>query len=201
LSADAQQPIPPVSGLTPLTAGPLPLSRAAANWAALGVLFGTLFFGFGLPIIASSVANVVVPPGAITFGRASIIPAAGWSQSDRTETSVTLENAGVWISFEWLLSPEQTATQRVQSLADQMQAEYPQLSGTSDPAGFGTPTGAPGQLIALAGSTQTGLVASVVADGQAVDARSLGEATQFGESLGDIQRMLDSIRIRAADDG
>ncbi len=195
MSAEAPPPIPVDSGLTPLSSGPLPLSRRAALWAAAGVFFGTLFLGVGLPLLATRVADVRVPPGALVFGNASIIPAEGWSQAERTETSITLEQAGVWITFRSLPSPEQTAAQRVQVLSDRMQGESPQLAGVSDPVPFTTPTKDVGQLIALASATQTALVASVVDSGDAVDTESLGEAKQFGEVIDEVQGMIESIRI------
>jgi hypothetical protein len=71
----------------------------------------------------------------------------------------------------------------------------------SEPGSFLTPTGAEGQLIALAGANQTSIVASVVDRGQAVDVESLGESTQFGESVADIEAMVESIRIHGPSDG
>jgi hypothetical protein len=195
LSADAPPPFPLDTGLTPLSSGPLPLSRRAAIWAAAAVFLGTLCIGVGLPLLASRVAEVRVPPGAIAFGNASIIPAAGWSQAERSATSVTLEKSGVWITFQWLQAPGQTAAQRVHLLAAEMQAEFPQLAGTSEPVAFSTPTKDVGQLIALASATQTSLVASVVDKGEAVDVQSLGDALQFGEVISEAQGMIESIRL------
>lgn len=196
MSADAPKVIPHQSGLTPLSAGPIPLSRAGAfGWAAF-VFLGTVFFGILLPLFASQVAHYTVPPGSITFGQASIIPADGWSMTTRTVSSVTLDNNGVWITFRSEPAQGRSAAVRALDLGDQMKAAYPQLSVASDPSPFTTPTYAQGQLIALAGSNQTGIAASVVEFDQAVDVESLGESTQFGESIADIEAMIESIRIR-----
>ncbi len=146
MSAEAPPPIPPSTGLTPLSSGPIPLSPAAAILSAAAVLLGTLFIGIGLPIIASAVANVAVPPGAISFGQASLIPAPDWAIAEQTAASVTLEHGGVWIEFTSLASGFLTALQRVETLAEGMQAQYPQLAAASDPAPFDTPTEARGSV-------------------------------------------------------
>jgi hypothetical protein len=201
LSADAPGLTPPPTGLTPLSSGPFPLTQAAAwGWAA-AVLFGTLFFGVGLPAIASRVAEHTVPPGGVAFGSASIIPAHDWNEVYHGPQSVTLDNQGVWITFVSAPAEGESAAVRVLDLSARMQDRYPQLSVATQPSAFTTPTRAQGQLIALAGANQTSIVASVVDGREAVDVQSLGESTQFGESVGDIEDMIESIRILESGDG
>jgi len=201
LSVEAPEAVPPQSGLTPLSSGPIPLSQAAAWGWALVILFGTLFFGYGLPALASQVAAATVPPGAITFGSASVIPDPDWSQTSATATSIRLEKGGVWITFTSAPAQRETALERVQQLSQQMQSSYPQLTVASEPSSFQTAARTDGQLMALAGSSQTAVVAAVVDKGQAVDVESLGDSTQFGESLDAIEAMIESIRFLEPADG
>ncbi len=201
MSAARPDPLPTPGGLSPLSSGPIPLSVPAAVLWALGILSGTLFFGFGLPVLASRIAEVTVPPGAIVFGYASVIPAQGWTQTSATASSVTLDNNGVWITFRSVSAQGESAAARAVGLSDQMRLTYPQLTVASDPSPFWTPTQSQGQLIALAGTSQTAIVASVVEAGQAVDVESLGESTQFGEAVADIESMMESIRILESGDG
>jgi hypothetical protein len=201
LSVEIPEPVPQQSGLTPLSSAPIPLSQAAAWGWALAILFGTLFFGYGVPALASRVAAATVPPGAIAFGSASVIPDPEWSQTSATATSVTLEKGGVWITFTSAPAQGLPALARVQDLSEHMRDTYPQLTVASEPSSFQTATRTDGQLIALAGSSQTAIVAAVVDVGQAVDVQSLGDSTQFGESLDAIEAMIESIRILDPADG
>ncbi len=173
---------------------------AAWGWASV-VLIGTLLLGYGLPMLASRIAEVTVPPGSIAFGSASIIPAADWTVAGQTSTSVTLDKQGVQVVFRSVSAQGASAAARLLDLEEEMRAEFSQLTVASDPQPFTTPTGAPGQLAALAGSSQTAVIASVVEADQAVDVQSLGESTQFGEAIVDIEAMITSIRIVQSSDG
>lgn len=201
MSVDVPQPAQPLTGLTPLSSGPLPLSRLAGwVWAAV-VLFGTLFFGFGLPLIAGNVSKVTVPPGALVFGSGSVVPADGWTVAQRTPFTVTLDNKGVAVTFTSSPAEGESAAVRALAVAQQMRRTYPQLTVSSALQPFTTDSGDPGQLTAVAGISQTGIAASIVRAGQAVDVESLGQTTQFGESIIDIEAMLNSVRIVGAGDG
>lgn len=192
-------PSPAVVPPAPLSLGPLPLSRPAALLWAIAILASTLFLGFGLPAIASRVAETTVPPGAVTFGSAAFLPAPDWTLVEQTATSVVLEDKGVWVRLRSVSAEGASAAVRAQDLADRMRGEFPTLTAVSQPYDFWTPTGAQGQLIAVAGASATAIVASVVEGGQAVDVDSLGESTQFGEAIADIESMIESIRIQAPD--
>lgn len=183
------------TGLAPLSSGPLPLSPAGA-WAwAVFVLVSTLFLGFGLSAIAARVAETTVPPGAVLFGSAAMLPADGWFLVEQTATSVTLDQDGVWIRFRSVSAEGASAATRALDLAEDMMQEHPALTVASEPYSYFTPTGAQGQLIAVAGINLTSIVASVVEGTQAVDVESLGESTLFGEAISDIEEMIQSIRI------
>ena len=82
-----------------------------------------------------------------------------------------------------------------------MMQRYPSLTVASEPYAFTTPTTAQGQLIAVAGTDRTSIVASVVEGSQAVDVESLGESTLFGAAIADIEAMIESIRILEPDGG
>jgi hypothetical protein len=189
-------PSPAVATPAPLSLGPLPLSRTAAWLWAVAILVSTLFLGFGLTMVASRVAETTVPPGAVTFGSAAVLPAPGWTLVEQTATSVVLEDKGVWVRFRSVSAEGASAAVRAQDLADRMMREFPPLTAASQPYDFWTPTGAQGQLIAVAGANNTAIVASVVDGGQAVDVESLGESTQFGEAITDIESMIESIRVQ-----
>lgn len=201
MSVDVPQPAPPLTGLTPLSSGPLPLSGLAGWWWAAVVLLGTVSFGYGLPLIADNVAKVTVPPGSVVFGSASVIPAEGWTVVQRTAFSVKLDNRGVVITFTSVPAAGQSAAVRALAVAQEMRRTYPQLTVTSALQPFTTAAGDAGQLAALAGPDQTAIAASIVQAGQAVDVSSLGQATQLGESISVIEEMLDSVRFVGADDG
>jgi hypothetical protein len=162
----------------------------------MAILVSTLFLGFGLPALASRVAETTVPPGAITFGSAAILPAPGWTLVEQTATSVVLEDKGVRVKFRSGSAQGDSAAVRAQDLADRMMRQNPTLTAASQPYSFLTPTGAQGQLIAVAGASTTAIVASVVDGGLAVDVESLGESTQFGEAIADIEDMIESIRLQ-----
>lgn len=197
MSVEASNYSPPPGGLTPLATGPMPLSRTAGwAWAAF-VLLGTMVFSLLIPTAATRWSAVAVPPGAVVFGEASVIPAEGWSVTSETVTSVTLSNGGVSAVFRSLPADGKSAALRVADLAEDTRARTTALTVESQPHPFSTPGRTPGQLIALAGTNQTGLVASVVDGPQAVDVVAVGELTQFGEAVSDIQQMLESIRIRS----
>lgn len=195
MSVDASGPAPPLTGLTPLSSGPLRLSLIGGWLWALVVLSGTLFIGYGLPRIAGGVAQVTVPPGALVFGSASVLPAEGWTVAQRSPFAVALDNKGVVVTFTSAPAAGQSAAVRALSVAGEMRAKYPQLTVSSELQPFTTAVGDAGQLTALAGTSQTGIAASIVQAGQAVDVESLGQSTQFGESINDIEDMLDSVRI------
>ena len=195
MSPEGGQDAPTVRGPSPLSSGPVPLGLGAASAWAVAILVGTLFFGFGLSAIASRVAEVTVPPGALAFGSASIIPAPDWSLTAQSGASVELSHDGVWIEYISLPADGSSAAARVLDLQAQLQQANPQLTVASQPRAFDTPTQADGQLVAMAGTRQTAIVASVVDGLQAVDVKSLGESTQFGEVISDIESMLRSIRI------
>jgi hypothetical protein len=201
LSPSTAEPAAARAAPEPLSAGPLPLSRLAAWLWALVILASTLFLGYGLTAIAARVAEVTVPPGSITFGSASILPAPGWSLTDRTATSVTLDNNGVWVRFRSVSAQGSSAAARALDLAEDMTSNYPSLTVASKPYSFATPTAAQGQLIALSGANRTSVVAAVVEGDQAVDVQSLGESTLFGAAIADIEAMIESIRIREPDGG
>lgn len=201
MSVDATGPAAAPTGLTPLSSGPLPLSPLGGwAWAAV-VLLGTLFLGYGLPRIADDVAEVTVPPDALVFGSAAVNPAPGWTVSQRTPFSVTLDNKGVVVTFTSTPAAGQSATVRALGVAADMRRAHPQLTVSSDLQSFVTATGDPGELTALAGISQTAIAASIVSAGQAVDVESLGQSTPFGESINDIETMLTSVRILGAGDG
>lgn len=201
MSVDAAPPSPAQTGLTPLSSGPLPLTQVGAwLWAVL-VLVGTLFFGAGLPRIADGVAEVTVPPDALVFGSASVNPAPGWTVAGRTPFAVTLDNKGVVVQFTSAPAAGRSAAGRALDVAGDLRREYPQLTVSSNLQAFTTDAGDPGQLTALAGSSQTAIAASIVQSGQAVDMASLGPSTQFGESINDIEDMLASVRILGVTDG
>jgi hypothetical protein len=201
LSVEVPNPDAPLSGLTPLSSGPLPLSHAAAwVWAAV-ILGGTLFLGFGLTALATNISKTAAPPGALVFGSASVNPAEGWTVADRTPFSVVLDNEGVLVTFTSTPAEGKTSEEIAQSLASDVREEFPQLTVSSQMSAFTTDQGSGGSLIALAGTTQTALTAAVVDSGEAVEVSSIGPTTQFGESVADIDSMLDSIRFVAADDG
>ena len=201
LSPGAAAPAPAGPGPAPLSAGPLPLSRFGGWFWAVVVLAATLFLGFGLSVIAARVAEATVPPGAITFGSAAILPASGWSLADQTATSVTLDDGGVWVRFRSVSAEGASAAARTLDLADSMMQRYPSLTVASEPYGFTTPTATQGQLIAVAGTSRTSIVASMVEGSQAVDVESLGESTLFGAAIADIEDMIESIRIVEPDGG
>ena len=187
-------------GQGPLPTGPVPLTLRQAYAATAIILAGTLLIGSGLPVLARSIAGLAVPPVAIVFGTAAMIPADGWEVTDTTEVSVRLTRGGVWLQMTSLDAEGKSATARVLDLVDDMQEAYPTLTVASQPRPFFTPTNAQGQLTALAGTTQTALVASVVGGGQAVDVSSLGESTQFGDAVSDIEEMIESIRLLGVTD-
>ncbi len=201
MSPSSADPAPAAPGPAPLSSGPLPLSRAAAWVWALAILVTTLFLGFGLTAIAERVAEVIVPPGAITFGSAAILPAPGWALTERTSTSVTLDKDGVVARFRSVAAQGASAAARTLDLAEDMMQQYPSLTVASQPYSFATPTADQGQLIAVAGVNRTSVVASVVAGDEAVDVRSLGESALFGEAIADIEAMIESIRIQEPGSG
>lgn len=178
----------------------MPLTlRSSLWWSAL--IFGvTMMLGVGLPTLATQVAGETVPPGGNEFGNASVVPAEGWTETDQSANSLTLSKNGIRISFTSVPADGESAAVRALELADENQAQYPALTVASDPRTFNTTQG-PGELIALAGTSLTAIVASVVVGAEAVDIQTRGESTQFGEIVGDIQDMLESIRIQAAPDG
>lgn len=199
MSPSPGAPAPAGAVPAPLSSGPLPLSRLGGWVWAVVILASTLFLGFGLSAIAARVAEVTVPPGAITFGSAAILPAQGWSLTEQTATSVTLDDDGVWVRFRSVSAQGLSAAARTLDLADSMMVRYPSLTVASEPYGFTTPTAAQGQLVAVAGADRTSIVASVVEGSQAVDVESLGESTLFGAAIADIEAMIESIRILEPD--
>lgn len=159
-----------------------------------------MMLGVGLPALSTVVARETVPPGGISFGQASVVPAAGWTVTDQSGNSLSLGKGGIAITFTSVPAAGSSAAVRALDLAEENRIEFPRLTVASDPRTFNT-TQAPGELIALAGTNLTAIVASVVVGQEAVDVQTRGESTQFGEVVGDIQTMLESIRIRAGADG
>jgi len=190
------------SGSTPQTvsrplldSGPIPLTVRDARWWAVGLVGLTLAFGLLLPAVALRVAATNVPPDAFVFGEASVIPAPGWELESASADSVKLTKNGVWAEFE--SGPYSgSAFARTLELAAQMQEEYPDLTASSDPRTFDTPLTVTGRLQALAAPTRTSVVAAVVDSGISADVTSLGESVQFGDAVGELQEMLESIRIQ-----
>lgn len=190
------------TGLTPLSSGPIPLTRWQGLWAALAVLLSTLALSAGLPWLAGTLAPAVREPDRIVFGTATVVPAPGWSQGDPpAPTALRLTKGSTWIEFASVPARGQSAAVRVLELGTTMQRAYPQLTVSSSPRPFPSASRTPGQLQALAGTNQTAIVASIVEAEAAVDVTSLGESSQFSKDIGDIQAMLESIRILPGPDG
>jgi hypothetical protein len=138
----------------------------------------------------------------VLFGRATIVPAEGWALSQGSDPNVVrLTKSGTWVEFVSTPADGLSAAVRVLVLADRMRTDYPQLTVASTARPFPSASRTPGQLLALAGTNQTSIVASVVEGADAVDVTSLGESSQVSKDIDGLQAMLESIRFLAAPDG
>ncbi len=183
-----------------LDSGPQPLTRRDARWWAAAVVAVGVVFALVLPVLAAWVASRAVPPGAVTFGAASVIPAPGWTVEDTGADRVVLTKGGVVATFD----SQQYAgggPARLASLQQEVVAQNPTLTTASEPRPFRVPTGQDGLLRALAGVGETAVIGTVVARGVAADMVAVGDSKSVTGTAADLERMLASIRIHADGDG
>lgn len=190
----------PTQTLPLLESGPQPLTRREARWwatvlVAIGVLFAVL-----LPAAAYWVASQAVPPGAVRFGPASVIPADGWTLQETELAPVALTQGGVVVFFNTARTDE-SLDERLAAHTEWVQTQYPELTAASEPREFTTPTGDLGQLRAIAGVDRTAVVATVVDDGVAADMLAVGESRAIASLAEDIEAMVRSLRLRGNQPG
>lgn len=178
-----------------LESGPQPLTVAQGRMWGLAVALVGVLLALVLPFAAQQLASVADPPGALRFGKASVIPATGWSVQQIGPDSLVLAKDGVRAEFR--ARPYQgSSLELLNEVVDQLRSEQPELTSAADPRAFETPTGDTGQLTAVAGLESTALVAVVSARGTGTSVVAIGPSQVVPAVIDDLETMVTSMRIQ-----
>ena len=179
-----------------LPGGPIPLTLRQSAVAALLVLAVGLGTALLTPVAAAVSARRLTPPGAITVGRAAVLPAAGWEVEDRDGTGVLLNRAGARMVVRWVDgAPQGDPEQDLSRLAAATQQALPEARSIGSVRRFTTPSSDPGYLAPIAGPGSTGAIALVRSSEGEATVQALAPSTTFASLSDEIVGMITSIRI------
>lgn len=116
-----------MSSLPTLPSGAYPLTRGQGYAAAVFVALAAAALALFVPVLARAANMLALPPDAVRFGAASLVPplpdsptARGWRVTQASTDSVTLTKGGVTVQAQSGLT-----TQELQEQFEQLLAGYP----------------------------------------------------------------------------
>jgi hypothetical protein len=176
--------------------GPLTLTLRQSAVAAVLVLAVGLGTALLTPVAAAVSAQRVTPPGAVTVGPASVLPADGWTVEDRDSTAVLLTRAGARMVVRWVPgTPQADPEQSLTALAEETKQALPDARSFGGVREFATPSGDPGFLAPFAAPGSTGAIALVRSSEGQVTVQALASATTFASLSDEIVGMITDIRV------
>ena len=182
-----------------LPGGPIPLTMRQSAIAAILVLAVGLGTALLTPVAAAVSAQRVTPPGAISVGRAAVLPAAGWAVEDRDATGVLLSRAGARMVVRWADgAPPSDPQQDLSALAAATQRTLPEARSLGGIRRFVTPSNDQGYLAPFAAPGSTGAIALVRSTQGEARVQALAPSTTFASLSDEIVGMITGIRVLRA---